>query len=164
MSETIQNKLFTIKKTKPGTVMFKLSPLSQPQISRIIELTDRIPQQTLPLDWCLGIFINQSNFNMYKKGYFTFTDNQAALQAVKNAGMFFDDMELDFKPAEKDITPEILLILKRGVRTEIMSSIEKYGKADIEKVATMHYAELSTSVVTLLENLLHIQLTMDGGE
>lgn len=164
MSEENQIKLFTIKKTKPGTIMFRLSPLSQPQISRVITLTDRVPQQTLPLDWCLGVFVDQSNFQMYKKGYFTFTDNQAAIQAAKDAGMFFDDMEVDFVPAEKDITPEILAILKRGVRTEIMGLVDKYGRDNIEKVATRSYSQLSTSVVTLLENILHVQLTMDGGE
>jgi hypothetical protein len=58
MSETIRT--FTIKKTVPGTVFFTLSPLSNQGLRKEVYLTTRMPQQSLPLDWALGIFLNNT--------------------------------------------------------------------------------------------------------
>ena len=56
MSEAI--KTFTIKKTVPGSVLFILSPLSNQALKKEVYLTERMPQQFLPLDWALGIFFD----------------------------------------------------------------------------------------------------------
>ena len=83
MSETIRT--FTIKKTVPGTVFFTLSPLSNQGLRKEVYLTTRMPQQSLPLDWALGIFLNNTLYEMYKKGVFTFNDNDGIVQAAREA-------------------------------------------------------------------------------
>ena len=52
---------FILKKTTAGEVFTHVSPMSNPSISRVIHLTDRLPQQVLPLDWALGFIIDQGN-------------------------------------------------------------------------------------------------------
>lgn len=48
MSE--EKKSFILKKTTAGEVFTYVSPMSNPTVSRVIHLTDRVPQQILPLD------------------------------------------------------------------------------------------------------------------
>ena len=57
MSE--EKKSFILKKTTAGEVFTYVSPMSNPTVSRVIHLTDRVPQQILPLDWALGFIIDQ---------------------------------------------------------------------------------------------------------
>lgn len=156
-----ENKVFTVKKTTPGAVLFKVSPLSNPGLRREIYLTNRLPQQTLPLDWVLGIFIDNAAFNMYKKGLFTFTDNEGAIQAAQDAGVYFG--EIDFTPAKEDPTNTILKTLKSGVRGEILKAIQNYGDDVVKDVVVANISSLTNGVITMLENHWKIQLTLDGG-
>lgn len=153
-------KTFTIKKTIPGSVLFTLSPLSNQSLKKEVYLTTRLPQQVLPEDWALGIFLDSSLYDMYKKGIFTFTDNKSVVEAAKNAGVYFDEV-LDFTPAE-DNTGKILKVLKSGVRTDILNVIKNYGDDLVKDIVIKYANDLTTGVVTMLENYWHIQLTMDG--
>ena len=83
MSE--EKKSFILKKTTAGEVFTYVSPMSNPTVSRVIHLTDRVPQQILPLDWALGFIIDQGNYSLYKKGYVTFDDNDSLAKAAIDA-------------------------------------------------------------------------------
>lgn len=156
-----ENKVFTIKKTTPGAVLFKVSPLSNPGLSREIYLTNRLPQQVLPLDWVLGIFIDNAAFSMYKKGLFTFTDNEGAIQAAQDAGVYFG--EIDFTPAKEDPTGPILRTLKSGIRGDILKAMQTYGDDVVKSVVIANVNQLTNGVLTMLENHWKMQLTLDGG-
>lgn len=156
-------KVFKIKKTVPGDVLFVVHPLSNMQLSRTVYLTDRNPVQVLPLDWALGIFIDNGNYNMYKEGYFTFEDNQAAVQAAYEAGAYFDD-KLDFTPVKENHEEIILTVLKAGNRANIEAAIKKHGVEQVRNVAIVHANELSVGVVKMLENIFHVQLVVDGDD
>ena len=157
MSET---RNFTIKKTVPGTVLFSLSPISNQSLNKTIILTTRLPQQALPLDWALGVFLDTTLYNMYKKGIFTFNDNAALIKAASEAGVYFDTND-DFQPCENNM-PKIINALKSGVRADIMKVIKEYGDDLVRDVVVKYADELTTGVVTMLENHWGIQLTMDA--
>ena len=74
MSEV--KKSFVLKKTCAGSVFTIVSPMSNPNVTRIIDLTDRVPQQILPEDWALGFIMDQGNYSLYKNGYVTFDRNE----------------------------------------------------------------------------------------
>jgi hypothetical protein len=149
MSEAI--KTFTIKKTVPGSVLFILSPLSNQALKKEVYLTERMPQQVLPLDWALGIFLDNNIYGMYKKGIFTFNDNKGIVQAAREAGVYFDEV-LDFEPVQDDITPKILKVLKSGVRGDILKTIKEYGDDLVKNVVIQYANDLTTGVVQMLEN------------
>ena len=159
MSEVM--KTFIIKKTIPGSVLFTLSPLSNQSLTKEIYLTTRMPQQVLPVDWALGIFLDNSLYNMYKQGVFTFNDNEGVVQAAREAGVYFDEA-LDFTPVSEDNTPKILKALKSGVRADILKVIKDYGDDLVKNVVVKYANDLTTGVITMLENHWKIQLTMDG--
>lgn len=152
-------KSFIIKKTCAGDVFMIVSPMSNPTVSRLIRLTDKVPQQVLPLDWALGLIMDQGNETMYRKGYITFDDNDALAKAAVEAGVWFDTY--DFKPADVDQTDKILAILKAGNRANIQKAIADYGADRIKDVASYHVDDLTTAVVNMLENLLGAQLIID---
>ena len=157
MSE--EKKSFILKKTTAGEVFTYVSPMSNPTVSRVIHLTDRVPQQILPLDWALGFIIDQGNYSLYKKGYVTFDDNDSLAKAAVDAGVWFDTF--DFTPAKEDQTSTILAILKTGVRIKIQEAINTYGKDKVRDVAAYNIDNLTTAVVKTLENMLNTQLTID---
>lgn len=162
MSEITTPKFFKMVKTVPGDVIMVLHPFSNPEQSKVVKLTNRNPFQNLPLDWALGIFMDNYNYALYKKKIFTFENNDALVKAAYEAGAYFAD-QLDFEPAKKDETPEILGILKSGNRAKITSAITTYGEKAVRDVAIAYASELTTGVVGLLENLLKVQLVLDGG-
>ena len=98
---------------------------------------------------------------MYKKGIFTFNDNNGVVQAAREAGVYFDEV-LDFTPAEADNTNKILKALKSGVRADIMKVIKEYGDDLVRNVVVKYANDLTTGVIQMLENHWKIQLTMDG--
>ena len=159
MSEAM--KTFTMKKTVPGSVLFTLSPLSNQSLKKEIYLTSRMPQQVLPVDWALGIFLDNTLYNMYKNGVFTFNENEGVVHAAREAGVYFDEA-LDFVPLTEDCTPKILKALKSGVRADILKAIKEYGDDLVKNVVVKYANDLTTGVITMLENHWNIQLTMDG--
>lgn len=157
MSE--EKKSFILKKTTAGEVFTYVSPMSNPTVSRVIHLTDRVPQQILPLDWALGFIIDQGNYSLYKKGYVTFDDNDSLAKAAVDAGVWFDTF--DFTPAKENKVDTILSILKTGNRSKILETIEQYGRDEVANIASHHVEELTTAVVAMLENVLKTQLIID---
>lgn len=162
MSETNTIKVYKMKKVIPGDLLMILHPLSNPMISREVFLTDRNPNQMLPLDWALGVFIDNGIYNMYKNGMFTFENNDALVKAAYEAGAYFDET-LDFVPVKEDNSKIIFEILSSGNRAKIIKAIDDYGKESVLAVAVDKVESLSTGVVQLLESILKVQLTMDGG-
>ena len=158
MSET---KVFKIKKTTPGNVLFILHPISNPMLTKEIYLTDRRPFQFLPMDWALGIFMDDGNYRLYKKGMFTFENNDELVKAAYEAGVYFDE-KLDFTPVKEDNDKEILAILKSGNRSSIDKAIKDFGRDLIIKVAASNVDNISTGVVRMLESLLKVQLVIDN--
>lgn len=158
MSET---KVFKIKKTVPGEVLFIVHPMSNMSISRTIRLTDRQPVQVLPLDWALSIFVDVGNYNLYKEGYITFEDNQAAIQAAYENNAYFDD-KLDFVPVKTNNEEIILAVLKTGNRASIDKAIAEHGVNAVKQVAIAHTDELTHGVIVMLESIFHVQLVVDG--
>ena len=162
MSETNTIKVYKMKKVIPGDLLIMLHPLSNPMISREVFLTDRNPNQMLPLDWALGVFMDNGIYNMYKNGMFTFENNEALVKAAYEAGAYFDET-LDFVPVKEDNSKIIFEILSSGNRAKIIKAIDDYGKESVLAVAIDKVESLSTGVVQLLESILKVQLTMDGG-
>ena len=162
MSETNTIKVYKMKKVIPGDLLIMLHPLSNPMISREVFLTDRNPNQMLPLDWALGVFMDNGIYNMYKNGIFTFENNEALVKAAYEAGAYFDET-LDFVPVKEDNSKIIFEILSSGNRAKIIKAIDDYGKESVLAVAVDKVESLSTGVVQLLESILKVQLTMDGG-
>lgn len=154
-------KVFKIKKTTPGNVLFILHPISNPMLTKEIYLTDRRPFQFLPMDWALGIFMDDGNYRLYKKGMFTFENNDELVKAAYEAGVYFDE-HLDFIPVKEDNEKEILAILKSGNRASIDKAIKDFGRDLIIKVAASNVDNLSTGVVRMLESLLKVQLVIDN--
>ena len=157
----MSEKTFKITKTVPGTVLFRLSPASNNSISRLFTLTDRNPHQVLPLDWALGIFLNDGVYSLYSKGAFTCDNNNGLVEAAYEAGVYFDD-KLDFTPAETDYTDKIAAILKKGDRSAIMNAVKEYGNDRVKAVAIANAPVLTHGVIQMLENIFRIQLTLDG--
>ena len=162
MSETNTIKVYKMKKVIPGDLLIMLHQLSNPMISREVFLTDRNPNQMLPLDWALGVFMDNGIYNMYKNGMFTFENNEALVKAAYEAGAYFDET-LDFVPVKEDNSKIIFEILSSGNRAKIIKAIDDYGKESVLAVAVDKVESLSTGVVQLLESILKVQLTMDGG-
>ena len=162
MSETNAIKVYKMKKVIPGDLLIMLHPLSNPMISREVFLTDRNPNHMLPLDWALGVFMDNGIYNMYKNGMFTFENNEALVKAAYEAGAYFDET-LDFVPVKEDNSKIIFEILSSGNRAKIIKAIDDYGKESVLAVAVDKVESLSTGVVQLLESILKVQLTMDGG-
>ena len=162
MSEINTIKVYKMKKVIPGDLLIILHPLSNPMISREVFLTDRNPNQMLPLDWALGVFMDNGIYNMYKNGMFTFENNDALVKAAYEAGAYFDET-LDFVPVKEDNSKIIFEILSSGNRAKIIKAIDDYGKESVLAVAVDKVESLSTGVVQLLESILKVQLTMDGG-
>ena len=152
---------FVIKKTIESDVLFILRPLSNQSITKIVHLTNRIPQMALPEDWALGVFFDPSVYAMYQKGYFTFDRNDALVKAAQAAGVYFND-ELDFTPADTTAIDDVLKILKKGNRSEIMKAIDKYGKDVVRDSAIAHADDLTQGVVSMLEGIFNIQLTLNN--
>lgn len=157
MSEV--KKSFVLKKTCAGSVFTIVSPMSNPNVTRIIDLTDRVPQQVLPEDWALGFIMDQGNYSLYKNGYVTFDRNEELAKLAAETGVLFDDF--GFTPAKEDQTSTILAILKTGVRIKIQEAINTYGKDKVRDVAAYNIDNLTTAVVKTLENMLNTQLTID---
>ena len=157
MSEV--KKSFVLKKTCAGSVFTIVSPMSNPNVTRVIDLTDRVPQQILPEDWALGFIMDQGNYSLYKNGYVTFDRNEELTKLAVETGVLFDDF--DFTPAKEDQTSTILAILKTGVRIKIQEAINTYGKDKVRDVAAYNIDNLTTEIVKTLENMLNTQLTID---
>lgn len=157
MSEV--KKSFVLKKTCAGSVFTIVSPMSNPNVTRVIDLTDRVPQQVLPEDWALGFIMDQGNYSLYKNGYVTFDRNEELAKLAAETGVLFDDF--GFTPAKEDQTSTILAILKTGVRIKIQEAINTYGKDKVRDVAAYNIDNLTTAVVKTLENMLNTQLTID---
>lgn len=133
--------------------------MSNPSVKRILQLTDRVPQQVLPADWALGFVMNQGNYALYKNGYVTFDNNDELAKLAVNSGVWFDSM--NFTPAEADQSSKILEVLQSGNRANIINAIDKYGRDAVLNVATYNVDQLTTAVVSMLENLLKAQLVID---
>ena len=161
MSETTNAKknYFKITKTTTDDVVFLLSPINNSGMSKTIHLTRRTPSMTLPLDWALGVFLDDALFNMYRNGYFTFDDNDALVIAAEDAGVYFG--ELDFTPVTEDHTEKIFGILQAGNRQDILAAIKEFGTNKVKEVAIARVNFLTTNVVLMLESIFGIQLTMD---
>lgn len=154
-------KTFKITKTRPGNLLFILHPISNLQMSKEIYLTDRSPSQFVPLDWALGVFLDDGVYKLYKKGHFTFSDNDAVVKAAYEAGVYFDET-LDFTPAVTDNSDKVLEVLKSGNRKNIESAIKLYGDDVVKAVAFANTNNLTVNVVRMLEDLFKVQLTLDG--
>lgn len=152
---------YIIKKTTPNDVLFRLHPIDNPQLTKLIYLNSHQKQQSLPENWALGVFFDEQVYNMYKKGLFTFNDNDGITKAAFENGVYFDD-KLDFTPAKDEDLDAILAILKTGKRSEIVSACDKYGAAKVKDVAIVNCNDLTTAVVSMLEQLWNIQLTMNS--
>lgn len=155
-----EKKYYTIIKVIPNNVLFDLHPLLNSQMTRHIFLTNSAPKQILPLEWALGVFQDPDVYNMYKKGYFTFDDNESIVKDAFEAGVYFGE-ELDFTPAKANQSGEILEILKAGNRANILKAIDNYGKDVVKDVAITYVDNLTQGVISMLENVLNTQLVLD---
>ena len=155
----MENKIFTIKKSRPGNVLFKLASFSNPALQKEFFLTERLPQVKMPLDWALSIFIDEGVYSLLEQGYFTIENYEALIQAATEEGIYFGE-ELDIENT-KDFQKDILDVLKKGKRAEILKITDTYGQERVQEVAFTHLSELTMSVIKVLEDLWKIQLKID---
>lgn len=156
-----EKKQYVLIKTSPNEVLFTLRNVENPQLTRRIHLTKRTPQQPLPLSWALSVIADPVLYGMYKKGYFSFDDNDSLAKAAYEAGYWFDE-KFDFKPAKKEDDGLIFTILKVGNREKIEKAITEYGVDRVKAVAINKCGELSQNVIQVLEKRFGIQLVIDG--
>ena len=159
----VQKKVFRLRKVVPNDLIIRVYQYDNPQINRFIKMTDRNPYQMLPWQWALSIFMDEGNYNLYKKGYITFDKNDELVKLAYEMGAYFDD-KLDFTPAREDNENVVVSVLKAGNRSNIMNAIQKYGRSFVQHVAVTHRDELSAGVVSMLESILQVQLFVDGGD
>lgn len=154
-------KVFKLKKVTPKDVIFVLHPLSNQALSKTVILTDRNPYQILPLDWALGMFIDDGVYSLYKNGYVTFENNEELVKAAYEAGAYFSDV-LDFIPSQEGDSDKILVILKSANRANIEKAIKDFGHDKVKSVAIQYASDLSMGVVNMLEGIFKCQLIIDG--
>lgn len=154
-------KQYVLIRTSPNDVLFTLRNVENPQLTRLIHLTKKTPQQPLPLTWALSVIADPALFTMYKKGYFSFDDNEGLAKAAYDAGYWFD-AKFDFEPAKKEDDSLVFAILKGGNREKIDAAIAKYGMERVKDVAINKCGELSQNVIQVLEKRFGVQLVVDG--
>lgn len=156
------NKTIRMINTTPNLIIFRLSPYDNPANSRIIKLgaTNLNKVITMPMSLALGVFTSNDVYGLYKKGYFTFDNNEELLQAAKEANLYFAD-ELDFKPADKNTNETILTQLQKGNRSAIEKAIKEYGKERVMDVAKANLDNLTTGVKTMLEQTLKVSFSLN---
>ena len=154
-------KQYVLIKTSPNDVLFTLRNVENPQLTRLVHLTKKTPQQPLPLTWALSVIADPALYGMYKKGYFSFDDNDGLAQAAYDAGYWFDT-KFDFKPARKEDDGLIFSILKVGNRVKIEEAIKEYGEERVKDVAINKCKDLNQNVIQMLEKKFGIQLVVDG--
>ncbi len=155
-----ENRFFKIIKTTPDQVMFVLHSVNNPSLNKLVRLTDRIPEQTVPVDWALDLFLNEENYQLFKNGCITVNDVQGLTEAAIKAGVYFG-AELDFVPAKVEDSKQILAIVKSGTRSKILDAIKTYGEERVKTVVVSNVSELTSGVIQMLEGIFKIQLTMD---
>lgn len=155
------SKNYILTKTTPNDILFNLHPVSNMALTRRIYLTNLKPKIALPEDWALGVFQDEGVYEMYRKGFFTFDDNESIVKAAFEAGVYFGD-SLDFEPSTEDKVKNIVAVLKEGNRSKILEAIKQYDAATVQDVAIANLGELSQAVVKMLENILKVQLVVDG--
>ena len=156
------NKTIRMINTTPNLIIFRLSPYDNPANSRIIKLgaTNLNKVITMPMSLALGVFTSSDVYGLYKKGYFTFDNNEELLQAAKEASLYFAD-ELDFKPADKNTNETILTQLQKGNRSAIEKVIKEYGKERVMDVAKANLDNLTIGVKTMLEQTLKVSFSLN---
>ena len=154
-------KQYVLIRTSPNDVLFTLRNVENPQLTRLIHLTKKTPQQPLPLTWALSVIADPALFTMYKKGYFSFDDNEGLAKAAYDAGYWFD-AKFDFKKKKKEDDSLVFAILKGGNREKIDAAIAKYGMERVKDVAINKCGELSQNVIQVLEKRFGVQLVVDG--
>ena len=156
------NKTIRMINTTPNLIIFRLSPYDNTANSRIIKLgaTNLNKVITMPMSLALGVFTSNDVYGLYKKGYFTFDNNEELLQAAKEASLYFAD-ELDFKPADKNTNETILTQLQKGNRSAIEKAIKEYGKERVMDVAKANLDNLTTGVKTMLEQTLKVSFSLN---
>lgn len=156
------NKTIRMINTTPNLIIFRLSPYDNPANSRVIKLgaTNLNKVITMPMSLALGVFTSDDVYGLYKKGYFTFDNNEELLQAAKEASLYFAD-ELDFKPADKNTNETILTQLQKGNRSAIEKAIKEYGKERVMDVAKANLDNLTTGVKTMLEQTLKVSFSLN---
>ena len=160
MPET-ERKQFVLIKTTPDDVLFTLRSVENPQLTRQIYLTSTHAKQPLPVEWALSILADSVLYTMYKRGLFTFDANDELAALAYERGYLFDN-KLDFTPASPQDDALILSILKVGNRTKIEETIKKFGKERVKSVAVANLANLTQNVISVLEKMFGVQLTVDG--
>lgn len=154
-------KNFKITKTCSNDVIFMLHPVSNPELKKEVYLSSRRPSLSLPLDWALGIFLDDGVYDMYRKGYFTFSNNDELARLAYENGVYFDD-KLDFTPAQEGNNKLILDGLKLGQMAKINELCNKYGENAVKDVAAANVEQIPSGVVAFLEKKFNIQLIIDG--
>lgn len=156
-----ENNFYKIIKTTPYQVLFKLHSISNPSLVKTVNLTNRIPEQVVPMDWALDVFLNEETFELFKKGLITFNDVDGILADAITHGVYFGD-GLDFTPATKDDNKLILKEIESGNRARILDAIKTYGDDRVRSVVIANVANLKSGVVQMLENIFKVQLIADG--
>lgn len=157
----LENKQFILIKTSPNDVLFTLTSIANPALTREIFLTRKRPKQPLPAEWALSVIADPVLYGMFKKGYFTFDKPEELAKVAYEAGYWFDE-KFDFTPATEQDENLIFSILKVGNRTKIEETIKKYGETRVKEVAIAHLKELTQNVIQLLEKMFKVQLVVDG--
>ncbi len=154
-------KNFVLIKTTPGEVFFTISSVSNPALKREVYLTNKHPQQPLPLEWALSIIADPSLYLMYKKGLITFNDNDGLAKIAYEQGYLFDE-HYDFTPSSQEDDKTILAALKLGTKAKIDECIKKYGADRVREVAIANLGVLTQNVIQVLEKTFNVQLVMDN--
>ena len=130
-----ENKFFKIIKTTPNQVMFILHSISNPSLSKLIRLTDRIPEQTVPADWALDLFLNEE--------IWTKLNNSCALVFINSKKEYLEKLN-ETKPLTEKNDVALLVYEEIGSQLSKMCNIEVvYNGKDIKKIINKLKKELA---------------------
>lgn len=157
-----ERKTIKMINTTPNLIIFNLAPYDNPGNVRVIKLGASNTNKAIimPIELALGVFTDASAYRLYKKGYFTFDDNDFLLKEAQEAALYFAD-KLDFKPAAQDTNQTILTQLTKGSRAALEAAIKEHGKDRVIDVARANLASLTTNTKTILEQMLSVSFSLN---
>lgn len=153
-------KNFVLRKNIPGSVLFKLSPVTGENITKVFNLTKRQSAINLPETWALAMFVDSGAYSLLKNGYVVFDNFPELLALAQERGYYFDSEFDKLIPATGKEDENILKVLKSGATGGIKDAINKYGKDRVIKVVQANLSSLSYAVISTLEKPEYLGLPL----
>lgn len=158
-----QNENFVyIHKTCIGHLVVQLThPITGAKQKLVFEAAQT--KKILPLEWAALVYADTSSgaYNLFKKGYFTFSDNEKVRDYALEHNLLIGDVDLsDLVVKDANHLEEVLATLKSGKKTRIDELLKNQKTAeDVVRVARENVESLTQGILDYIEKKLGIALT-----